>query len=388
MTHSRQWTILAALALGHFVADSLAGSLFTLLPEIQNDFNLTLSAGATLLMFFQLGANGIQIATGHLRPNKTRPLFLYLGLAGCLFISGLFLLPADRNSFWPLTAMLFICGLGIGMTHPELLRALHTLDKISSAVGTSIFMAGGVGGFAFGGWIATGLVHRWGFESMSSFCAACVLVGLILLLMRIQMARDESQTESSTEAEKQQISFWPIYILAIVAGSASASLVWAIPQALHQAGFELTFGGFSVMLFCLASGVGGIVVSRRAARWGELKVCAWMMAAGVPFGLLYPVWINHRASVVLVALMGLLCYGAYPLMVSMARHSRGGNLGNRMGLIVGGTWLVAGFAPRLLAPVAHRMGLKFVLLIVPLGYLAAAVMCWYLWIKLKRVDDL
>jgi hypothetical protein len=36
--------------------------------------------------------------------------------------------------------------------------------------------------------------------------------------------------------------------------------------------------------------------------------------------------------------------GAYVMMVTMARHANGLKIGQRMGLLVGGTWAVAGAA--------------------------------------------
>lgn len=384
MSISRQWIILLALTAGHFVVDCFPGTMHTLLPEIQKDFHFNLSAGATLLMYFLLAANGIQVVMGHLRPDKTCPLFLYLGLACSLFLCGLILLPRQAESFWPMVIMLFICGLGVGMTHPEFLRSVHTLDKISSAVSTSVFMGGGVAGFAFGGWAAAGLVHKWGFSTLWYFCAVSIAIGVVLLLLRVRLAAQNAESDAAVISPERAVPFWPLYITTVVAGSASSVLVWAIPQALAKADFDLTFGGFSVMLFSLAGGIGGMLASRRAAQKGELTICVWMLAAGVPFGLLYPCLISHRLSSLLIAVAGLLCYGAYPLMVSMARQSRGGNLGRRMGLIVGGTWLIAGFVPRLMAPIALKTSLKFVLFLAPLGYLVAAAMCWYLWIKVKR----
>jgi FSR family fosmidomycin resistance protein-like MFS transporter len=386
-TISRQWVILLALTAGHFVVDCFPGTMHTLLPEVQKDFHFNLSSGASLLMYFLLGGNAIQVFIGHLRADKTRPLFLYLGLVCSLFLSGLILLPRTQNSFWPMVAMLFVCGLGVGMTHPEFLRSVHTLNKISSAVSTSVFMAGGVTGFAFGGWVATALVQRWGFSMLWYFCVMSIVIGLILLSLRVRLSQESPDSDAAPVSSVQTVPFWPLYITTVVAGSASSVLVWAIPQAIDKAGFELTFGGFSVMLFSLAGGVGGMLISRRAARQGELKMCIWMLAAGVPFGFLYPGLITHHWSAVLIAVTGLLCYGAYPLMVSMARQSRGGNLGRRMGLIVGGTWLIAGFMPRLLAPVAQKTSLNFVLLLAPLGYLIAAGMCWYLWMKMKRTNN-
>jgi MFS transporter, FSR family, fosmidomycin resistance protein len=387
MNLSRQWGILLALTTGHFVVDCFPGTMHTLLPEIQKDFHFNLSSGATLLMYFLLAANGVQVAMGHLRPNKTRPLFLYLGLACSLFLSCLILLPRQQSSFWPMVGMLFICGLGVGMTHPEFLRSVHTLDKISSAVSTSVFMCGGVTGFAFGGWVATGLVQKWGFSMLWCFCGVSIVIGLVLLSLRIRLSQEGPESETSPVLPEKVVPFWPLYITTVVAGSASSVLVWAIPQALNKAGFELTFGGFSVMLFSLAGGIGGMLASRRASIKGELIMCVWMLAAGAPFGFLYPALITHRGSAALIAVAGLLCYGAYPLMVSMARQCRGGNLGKRMGLIVGGTWLIAGFMPRLMAPLAQKMSLNFVLFLAPLGYLVAAGMCWYLWTKMKRANN-
>jgi FSR family fosmidomycin resistance protein-like MFS transporter len=387
MSISRQWAILLALTAGHFVVDCFPGTMHTLLPEIQKEFHFNLSSGATLLMFFLVAANGVQVAMGHLRPDKTRPLFLYLGLACSLFLCCLTLLPHRQSSFWPLVAMLFICGLGVGMTHPEFLRSVHTLDKISSAVSTSVFMCGGVGGFAFGGWVATGLVQKWGFSMLWYFCGVSIVTGVVLLLLRIRLAQESQETDTVPVLSGRAVPFWPLYITTVVAGSASSLLVWAIPQALDKAGFDLTFGGFSVMLFSLAGGIGGMLASRRAARKGELLMCVWMLAAGAPIGFLYPGLMTHRGSAALIAVVGLLCYGAYPLMVSMARQSRGGNLGNRMGLIVGGTWLIAGFVPRLMAPLAQKISLEFVLFLAPVGYLVAAGMCWYLWMQMKRANN-
>lgn len=380
---SRQWTLLAALTAGHFVVDCFPGTMHTILPKVQSDFAFNLSSGASLLMYFLLAANGIQVVIGHLRPEKTRPLFLYIGLACSLCLGAFIMLPRQASSFWPAVAILFICGAGVGMSHPEFMRAVHTLDGISSAVSTSIFMAGGVGGFAFGGWAATAMVQRWGFEMLWLFCIMSIVVMVILWALRVQLAC-EGDHAARKDAPIGQVSFWPVFVMAVLGGCSSSVVVWAVPQALAQFGFELNFGGYSVMLFSLAGGIGGIVVSRLAARKGELITCLWMLLAGIPFGFLYAEAVTHRWASWLIALLGLLCYGAYPLMVSMARQAGGANLGQRMGFIIGGTWLITSFVPRLLAPVAERWGLKVILLAAPLGYLAAATLAGYLWIQIKR----
>ncbi len=379
----KQWTLLAVLTAGHFIMDCFPGMLHTLLPRIQRDFGLTHSAGASLLMVFLIASNGIQVLIGHFRPGKTNPLFLYLGFFFALFIGGFLLLPAQASSFWPAVIVLSICGAGVGMTHPEFLRSVHTLKSISSAVSTSIFMAGGVAGFAFGGWASTLMVEQYGFASIWYFCAAAVIVGAALAMMRVQLAREESHPVCPTSRPKPSVSFWPVFLMAVLGGTSSSVLVWAVPQTLDKMHFPLSFGGLSVMLFSLAGGLGGILVSRWAARTGELKVCFWMLTAGLPFAFAYPAAVHHRWACGLITAAGLLCYGAYPLMVSFTRQAGGKNLGSRMGWIVGGTWLIACMVPRMLAPAANSLGFKMILTIAPTGYLAAACLAGYLLVQSK-----
>jgi FSR family fosmidomycin resistance protein-like MFS transporter len=385
-TISRQWVVLLALTAGHFIVDCFPGMMHTLLPEVQRDFGFTLSSGASLLTVFLIGSNAIQVLIGHLRPDKTRPLFMYMGLLCSMCIGIFVLLPRTSGAFWPAAVILLICGSGVGMTHPEFLRSVHTLDGISSAVSTSVFMGGGVAGFAFGGWTATVLVQRWGFPTLWYFCGAAVVIGIVLASLRVRLAEEKQPIDDTNAQGGAAVPFWPLFIMTALGGSSSSVLVWAVPQTLDKMGFALTFGGFSVMLFSLAGGLGGILMSRWAARKGELITCLGMLAVGVPFGFFYSAATQYRWGAVLLGLTGLLCYGAYPLMVSMARQAEGGNLGRRMGLIVGGTWLIASFVPRLLAPVAQKIGLHPILMIAPLGYLAAAALAAYLWLKIKRAS--
>jgi len=173
-------------------------------------------------------------------------------------------------------------------------------------------------------------------------------------------------------------------VMAVLAGLSTAALIWATPQILHDAGFALTKGGVSVMLFSLSGGLGGMLAARYAARRGELLVCGLMLAAGLPFAAGYAVWVRQGWAMWLLAAAGLLCYGAYPIMVSLARQSRGGNLGRRMGLMVGGTWLIASFVPMLLGPVAQAVGLHLIIALAPAGYAVSAMLIGYVLLKRRK----
>ena len=75
-----QWAQLLVLSAVHFTVDLFGNSLPSILPAIRTEFALKLSAGIVLTTALTIAANGIQLVSGHLRPHKTRPLFLHLGM--------------------------------------------------------------------------------------------------------------------------------------------------------------------------------------------------------------------------------------------------------------------------------------------------------------------
>jgi ABC-type dipeptide/oligopeptide/nickel transport system permease subunit len=81
-----QWVQLAVLSGVHFLVDMFGNVLPALLPVICDDFQITLAVGGFVLASLPLAANGVQILTGHLRPEKTKPLFLHLGRCPRAFV--------------------------------------------------------------------------------------------------------------------------------------------------------------------------------------------------------------------------------------------------------------------------------------------------------------
>ena len=61
-------------------------------------------------------------------------------------------------------------------------------------------------------------------------------------------------------------------------------------------------------------------------------------------------------------------------MVSIARNAVGMNLGMRMAMMVGGTWIIASLSVVVFAWIAERAGLFIIHLLAPVGYLLSAIM--------------
>lgn len=376
-----QWTQLVVLTAAHAVWDTFAGLMHTVLPALQESFGFSVAAGGVLLTVFLIAANIIQLVVGHVRPNRDKPFFLYLGTALTCVIIFFRVVPAGTASLLWLMLISIGCGAGLGITHPEALRAIHRLNRISSAVSSSVFIAGGVVGFSIGGWASTYLFKAWGFAGLVPFCAVSVLTLAAIRIFGIRLAVEADADQSrSTIPPQDQIPFWRIMAIAILAACSVQILMWILPQHLSACGADLTLGGRTVSLFSLAGGAGGILMSRYAQRDGELKLIRRMLLCGIPFIIAYLFLIRYAWAVGLLCAGGFFCFGTYPLMVSVGRSCAGLNLGGRMGLIVGGVWLAAGVFPLLLGPVADRFGTPAVLFCVPLGFVLSLV----LTLKTKR----
>lgn len=373
--YRRQWMQLLILTAAHFVLDMFPGLMHTLLPAFQDSFHLSKASGAVVLTFFLITANGIQVLIGHLRAEKDRPLFLYAGMLLICTILLFGIVPHNNMAVVWLSIIATACGAGVGMTHPEGLRAIHRLDRISSTVTSTVFMSGGIIGFAFGAWISTHFFQRWQFYGLIPFCVMSLIALVLMVAFRIRLAvqRDEVQRQSR-HTQCEPISFWIVMAIATLVASSVTIFGWIIPQRFDELGLPLTAGGISVSVFSLAGGVGGIVMTRLAMRHGELKTIRWMLAAGIPFVIIYLSLMEHRWSVPLFFFGGFFCFGAYPIMVSIARHCKGPNLGRRMGLIVGGIWLAACTLPMLLGPVVKAHGTIVVVICAPIGFVLALVL--------------
>ena len=371
----RQWTQLIALTVAHLVWDMFAGLMHTVLPAFQKSFGLSVATGSVLLTAFLVSANGIQLVVGHVRASRDRPFFLYIGTVLTCVIILFWIVPAGATALMWLLLISIVCGAGVGITHPEALRAIHRMDRISSAVSSSVFLAGGVIGFAIGGWGSTYLFMWWGFGCLIPFCVASVIALMLMMVLGIRLAKDgEGLARRTLQEHERPVSFWLIMTIATLAACSMQTFSWIVPQRVSEIGSNLTVGGLAVSIFSLSGGIGGIFVSRHVSRHGEMKLIVRMLMCGIPFVIAYLLLIQYTWAVTLLAIGGFFCFGAYPLMVSVARHCSGLNFGGRMGLIVGGVWLVAGVLPMLLGPVAKHFGTIPILFCVPVGFMLSLVL--------------
>lgn len=364
---------LAVLGFVHFVADMMGNFLPAIMPAVREGFTLTLTMGTGVLFAFYFVHNGLQVYIGHLRTQKDKPLFLPLGLCLCGVICFVSVLKGIGFAYPLLLAGAVVSATGIAMLHTEGLRALHNLEKISASMGTAYFMAGGFLGGAFGQWAAALLVEKQGFAGLYWLLILPAFALVLTFALGIRLAVDD-ESEGDIKKGSERYAFWQVFSMALISAVGTFMLLWFVPERLKELGFSLSFGGFSLMMFTLSSAAGSFFWGWFARKRGQLFVALAAMILNLPILILYLLTIARSWASVLLFGVGFCGVGAYVMMVTMARQAKGLKIGQRMGLLVGGTWAVAGAAA---LGASTFMGTAMLLDIAPVCYaISVAIGLW------------
>jgi len=372
-----QWAQLVVLSGIHFLVDMFGNMLPAILPVIRSEFAITLSTGGFILAALSLASNGMQILTGRMRADKTSPLFLYVGLILAASICLIVLAPKSLGGIALLFVFGVVSGSGIAITHPEGLRAVHTLNRIAPALSTAVFMTSGFLGFASGGMISALLVSSYGLKGLWPLVLCPIGGVLALILARVRLSTEQAGSHASNgqaQARPGALPFWKVLAIGLPAAVSTTVVLQLTPTYLAELGFGLTFGGFSTALFGWGGGFGPFLWAAIAHRKGGLTCSAWAFLLSFPFMLLYMMFVKHPAAHWLLFGVGFSAMSAYILTITLAREAYGVSLGLRMALIVGGTWGIAMIVFLVLAAVADRVGTGPILRLTPAGYLISGLL--------------
>jgi FSR family fosmidomycin resistance protein-like MFS transporter len=376
-----QWTQLAVLSGVHFLVDMFGNMLPAILPAIRAEFSLKLATGTFVIASLALTSNGFQILTGHLRPRKTTPLFLHVGMLLAAAVCLMALAPKSAAGILLLLGFGAVSGCGIAVAHPEGLRAVHTLERISAPLSTAVFMTSGFCGFASGGAISACLVHFYGIKGLYPLLVCPLLGVLAVRLSRVHLAVEEAapaqEVPAGPASRTPALPFWKVLLIGLPAALSTTVVQWLTPTYLNELGFALTAGGLAAAAFGWGGTVGPFLWAVLAHRRGNLPVCIWAFLLSAPFTMLYFVLIGRAAAVWLLFGAGFCSMSAYILTITLARTARGLRLGQRMALIVGGTWGIALVIFLALMPLVDRLGTGLILRLAPVGYLASALYAFH-----------
>ena len=378
-SYAQQWRQLLALTFAHAIADTYVGIIAPVLIPMRDHYGVSIALLIFIASLLGFSSNIFQIPVGHLRASWTSPGLIALGvlLAGVSVLIPC--LPAGPFSVVWMSLLALAAGLGVATVHPEGLRALHGLDKIPSSLSTAVFMVAGFTGFAGGALLSSTLTERFGLGSLVWLYAAAPTAAVPLFLSGIRLPIETDKAKSALEHRENipSIPFAPLFLMAALLATCSQIQATLLPSYLHEeAGYSLSFSGFSFTLFGLGGMVGAITWGTLAPRLGHLRVLLFSALAGAPLTALYLLLAPRAAAAAgLLAFTGFIVYTGFPLCITLARYADSSlRFGTRMGLISGGSWGIAAVVLWGLGPLTEHIGLGVPLHLIWIGYLGAALM--------------
>jgi len=389
---SRQWRQLLALTFAHAVTDTFVGLIAPVLVPMHDRTGASLALLIFVASMLGFSSNIFQLPIGNMRSTWTHPLPICFGvlLAGAAVLIPC--MPAGPHCVAWMSLVALAAGFGVAIVHPEGLRAVHGLDKISSSLSTAIFMVAGFLGFAGGALLSSTLTEHFGLTSLAWLYAAAPVAATLLFLSGIRLPIETEKAKTALEHKENipSIPFWPLFMMAALLATCSQIQATLLPTYLHkEVGYSLSFSGFSFTLFGLGGMVGAITWGALAPRIGHLRVLLYSTLVGAPLTAVYLVLAPHtRLAAILLTFTAFIVYTGFPLCITLARYADSPlRFGQRMGLISGGSWGIAAVVLWTLAPVSEHTGMGPLLHLIWIGYLIAAALTVWLIRQRRRGHD-
>lgn len=358
----------------HFLADSVGNFIPGFLPAIIAYFHLNLATGVMIGSFMGIFCNLLQIPASKLGEKSKSPFWLILGifLIGSTCLIGL--LPPGT----PLPVILlliFSSAVGIALAHPTGLRGTQALNALPSGIVTTFFMTGGFFGAAFAPWCSSLLVEQFGLKGVLFFLPLILLIALSVKIFGIVL-----ETGRKKQVRKGDLvspwSFESLLLISTFLNCGSAVFSGLVVYMLNvEKGFSMSYGGFALMLFGVGSSVFSVILGIISSRRKVDSLILLLLFCGIPVTLCFFLFSQFRPAILLAFACGALCSSPFPLFVSMSKNAPGKySPGIRMGMIVGGTWGIAGLVFLAVGILAEHFGTCRILTItVPVFYTLAAV---------------
>lgn len=330
------------VAVLHGLNDAYASFLNPLLPRFMTRLDLSISDAAVLTTVLAVAAALAQPLFGHLSDIRGRRAMIAIGPA----VSGVFLsLMGVAPGFGALVVCLVLGGLGSAAFHPA---AAATAARVTAGRGSglrhAVFSFGGAAGYAAGPMIAVLLVAWRGLEGMwIAMAPALVLAGALWFMLPGDAPKAERARPAVSSARRvRRLSTGPVLLVfGISALTAFVQRVFLTmePIMMAAAGKSETAGAAALTLYLAAQAVGTLSGGWLADRMDRRNLLIGITLLAFPAYLL-AFWLpaGGVASLVFVAVAGVLGMAVLPPIVVIAQEASPGRAALNSGIVMGLAW--------------------------------------------------
>lgn len=329
--------ILVVLTIAHLANDSFTALLTPLLPQVRNDFGVTIAQTSLLVGVSQLVGSVLQPLFGLLADHVDRRLLAAIGPAlGGIGMTLLGIAP----TFGLLLLLVAMAGVGSAIFHPAAVAYVHQGARAHRrGLSNALFSAGGTAGLAVGPLAATAL----GLGRLPWLLPVGLLVG-VASWMTLPSTRARSNAprrwQDYTEVFRGPIR--PLWAMSVLRSLSTVSYQGLVGFVLAARGFSGHIGP-TLAVFGTAAALGGIVGGQLSDRVGRVRVLRSSVLVTIPLFVLLvystpDAWWYYP----LAALVGALVNANVPVSVVTAQEYAPRHVATASALMMGFAWGTSG----------------------------------------------
>lgn len=365
---------LGLLAVGHLTIDSYSSFFSPLLPLLVTKLHLNLTRVGALVALASLSSSFAQPVFGLLSDRVRRPWFVAFGpLTAAVFMSGLGLAP----TYGALVALLMLGGIGVAAFHPQ---AASLASDVSPRRGMAMafFVTGGTIGFALGPLFSVGIVSAFGLDRtwLAVFPGLVVSALLLAWFARVTpRARHEIVRPPLSELRPVLRPLTLLYFAVVSRSAVSYGFMIFLPLYLNARGYSLVRSGWMVSTYLLLGALGGFLGGWLADRWGGRRVIVASFIGSIPlyFGFLF---LPDRLGLPSLVLGGFVLQASLPVNIVLGQELAPRHSSTISSLLMGAAWGLGALFIGPIGALADQRGLHAALLAlacVLVGGLACAL---------------
>ena len=348
---------MAALSAGHLAVDFAGGALPALLPFLVEEFDLSYTLAAALMLASALAGSIVQPVFGLWSDRRGALWLLPAGVA----IGGIGIaLAAASPRYWLVVLFVVLSGLGTAAYHPEGSKFAAYASGARRASGMSLFSIGGNLGYALGAVAATPLVLLLGLKGGLLLAVPCLAVAAVLVAASPFLGTFAPERPPATRPRGGDER--PDAMAVLLAVVAFRSLAWFglvtfVPLWEVSLGHSKAYGNNLLSLMLLGGGAGTLLAGPAADRFGRRPVLLACNLATGPLILVF-VLVGGIPGAIALALVGAAVVGTFGVTMVMSQEYLPRHIGMASGLSIGFSIGLGGIAALVLGAVADAVDLR------------------------------
>ena len=367
---------MVTLSGGHLSVDFASGAVPALLPFLSDEFDLSYTATAVLILAVLASSSLLQPLFGLWSDRRGAMWLLPGGVALAGIGSGL---AAVAPSYGLVVVLFFAAGVGIAAYHPEGAKFAAYASGRRRASGMSYFNIGGNSGYALAPILITPLVIWLGLDG--GLIAMVPVVAFSLVLLRVLPSlRPLVPSATGRRVTVGEDDPRAMFLLSLVIGLRSVAwfaLLAFVPLWVVANGGTEGEGGRELALMLVSGAVGTLVLGPVADRIG-LRRTLLVTQTALPGLIVVYVAVGGVVGTLALMLVGLSVVGTFGVTMVLGQLYLPRRVGMASGLTVGLAMGIGGIAAVVLGALADAIDLQTALYVSAAGPALGAVVCLFL----------